>query len=113
MQKADLLAWIGNSLAHSGHRLVVGSAGGCLRARATKVLIADTTAKQTAATIITKDALPLTKSPVSTHYVADLHCWLPAQILSFISQKPHRSGASTKGEPEVKGATKWTYRGAR
>ena len=45
VQNAHRFARIGISLRHSEHRLVVGSAAGSLRARATKVLIGNTTAK--------------------------------------------------------------------
>jgi hypothetical protein len=45
VQNAHLLACIGISLMHSGHFLVVGSAGGCRRMRPTRALMGKTTAK--------------------------------------------------------------------
>src|ERR1700687_2555326 len=55
---------MGTSLRHSGHFLVVGSAGaGALRMRAIKALIGVTTKKYTAAATSTNDTTALTKSP--------------------------------------------------
>src|SRR5579872_4384502 len=56
---------MGISLRHSGHFLVVGSAGGgSLRMRAINQLIGTTTKKYTAAAIRTKEMAALTKSPI-------------------------------------------------
>src|ERR1700735_5204379 len=57
-------ASMGISLRHSGHFLVVGSAGaGALRMRAIKALIGVTTKKYTAAATRTNESKALMKSP--------------------------------------------------
>src|SRR5580704_5036520 len=63
-QWAQRLASMGISLRHSGHFLVVGSAGaGALRIRATNRFTGVTTKKYTAAATNTNDTPALTKSP--------------------------------------------------
>src|SRR5580692_1207945 len=65
-QCAQRLASMGISLRHSGHFLVVGSAGaGALRIRATRRFTGVTTKKYTAAATSRKDTPALTKSPMA------------------------------------------------
>src|SRR5207249_3648006 len=63
VQKAQRRASMGISLRHSGHFLVVGSIGGCLRARETSALTGVTTKKYTAAATSRKARAALMKSP--------------------------------------------------
>src|SRR5208282_6022172 len=65
-QCAQRLASRGISLRHSGHFLVVGSAGaGALRMRATRRFTGVTTKKYTAAATRMKDTPALMKSPIA------------------------------------------------
>src|SRR4029077_11637543 len=67
VQNPQRRASIGISLRHSGHFLVVGSAGaGALRMRAIKALMGVTTKKYTAAAISTNDTTAVIKSPSGT-----------------------------------------------
>src|SRR6476660_3900857 len=64
VQKPQRRASMGISLRHSGHFLVVGSAGaGALRIRAIKALLGVTTKQYTAAATSTNDTTALMKSP--------------------------------------------------
>src|SRR6266576_1794176 len=65
VQWAQRRASIGTSILHSGHFLVVGSAGaGALRMRETRALMGVTTKKYTATATSRNDTAALMKSPI-------------------------------------------------